>query len=388
MFKIKHSFENLHFLHALGAGGIAISFFMYLMFMTKHPETPVPTFESIGTSFVDGSPFLQGIILIALSGLIIFGIVHFVSLIHNIYRFLVHQKTGEYIDDHGLQRMAIPLTLGMSMNVIFSLAVVFVPNLWIYIEYLFPVSIFGFLVIGFFAFRMLIENYAQVFSKQGFENDDHNHLSHALPIFALAMIGVGLSGPAAMAHVHETAALALIASLSINSIAILLFSVQFVIGIHNVFKKGWSFEHSPSTWIILPFLTLIGISFIRYEHALHTVIGSSINHGDYFLITTIFISIQIFFGILGFSIMKNNNYFSKYLNKDVVSSSNLSLICPGVALVVFGFFFVHRGLVQNEIIIQNSFTYFILVIILVLVQIQTIKKYSSIHRKLSRLKEL
>jgi len=386
MFKIKHSFENLHFLHALGAGGIAISFFMYLMFITKHPETPVPTFESISTSFANGSLFLQGIILIALSGLIIFGIIHFISLIHNISRFLVYKKSDEYRNDHGSQRMAIPLTLGMSMNVIFSLAIVFVPNLWTYIEYLFPVSIFGFLLIGFFAFKMLIENYSQVFSKQGFENDDHNHLSHALPIFALAMIGVGLSGPAAMTHVHETAALALIASLAINSIAILLFSAQFVIGIHNVFKKGWSFEHSPSVWIILPFLTLIGISFIRYEHALHTVIGSPINPGDYFLITTVFISIQIFFGILGYYIMKHNGYFSKYLNEDEVSSSNLSLICPGVAFVVFGFFFIHKGLIQNNIITQSNLMYIILIIAVVLVQIQTIYTYISIHRKFIKIK--
>lgn len=50
MFRLRHhlgdKYSPTYFLAALGAGGAAVSFFMYLMFMTPHPDTPIPTWES------------------------------------------------------------------------------------------------------------------------------------------------------------------------------------------------------------------------------------------------------------------------------------------------------------------------------------------------------
>lgn len=45
-------FNPLIFLKSLGAGGLAVSFFMYLMFMTKH-SGPVPTFDTLKIYFVE-----------------------------------------------------------------------------------------------------------------------------------------------------------------------------------------------------------------------------------------------------------------------------------------------------------------------------------------------
>ena len=44
--------------------------------------------------------------------------------------------------------MAIPLTFGMTMNVFFVLAATLIPGLWSVIEYIFPLAIMGFLIIG------------------------------------------------------------------------------------------------------------------------------------------------------------------------------------------------------------------------------------------------
>lgn len=84
MIQLKHPFEPLHFLNALGAGGIGVSFFMYLMFLTKHPDTPVPTFESIMNAFVNGNIFLHVAIVISYIGMIVFSIYHFVLLFKKI----------------------------------------------------------------------------------------------------------------------------------------------------------------------------------------------------------------------------------------------------------------------------------------------------------------
>jgi hypothetical protein len=65
MIQLRHPFEPLHFLNALGAGGLSVSFFMYLMFITKHADTPIPTYESLMTAFSSGNIYLQATIVFA-----------------------------------------------------------------------------------------------------------------------------------------------------------------------------------------------------------------------------------------------------------------------------------------------------------------------------------
>jgi hypothetical protein len=40
------NYSPLYFLASLGAGGLAVTFFMWLMFWVPHPEQPVPIFEN------------------------------------------------------------------------------------------------------------------------------------------------------------------------------------------------------------------------------------------------------------------------------------------------------------------------------------------------------
>lgn len=154
--------------------------------------------------------------------------------------------------------------------------------------------------------------YKRLFHTGNFDFEKNNNLSQLLSVFALAMIGVGLSGPAAMTHTKTTASIALILSIAFFSVASILFIVKFIIGMKSALRSGWARENSPSIWIIIPFLTLFGIALIRYQHALHTVIGTPIDKTEYFIITVVFASIQIFFGILGYILMKENGYFADY----------------------------------------------------------------------------
>ena len=45
--KFTQNYNPLYFLSSLGNGGLAVSFFMYLMFMVKHPDTPIPIFNHV-----------------------------------------------------------------------------------------------------------------------------------------------------------------------------------------------------------------------------------------------------------------------------------------------------------------------------------------------------
>ncbi|MGD9499149.1 MAG: hypothetical protein AB7V33_01495, partial [Halothiobacillus sp.] len=44
---IGSKFTPLYFLASLGAGGLAVSFFIYLMFLLPHPNTAMVTFGDV-----------------------------------------------------------------------------------------------------------------------------------------------------------------------------------------------------------------------------------------------------------------------------------------------------------------------------------------------------
>jgi hypothetical protein len=386
MIQLRHPFEPLHFLNALGAGGLSVTFFMYLMFLTKHPDTPVPTYESIMTAFSTGNIYLQSVIVVAYIAMVGFGIWHLVLLSKKVWEYLKFRKSEQYNtllnSNAEVQLMAIPLTFGMTMSVLFAFVVTLIPGVWWVIEYIFPIAILWFIIIGGFAIQMMMRYYKRLFHTGNFDFEKNNNLSQLLSVFALAMIGVGLSGPAAMTHTKTTASIALILSIAFFSVASILFIVKFIIGMKSALRSGWARENSPSIWIIIPFLTLFGIALIRYQHALHTVIGTPIDKTEYFIITVVFASIQIFFGILGYILMKENGYFADYTKWDKASVGSLALICPGVAATVFGFFLLHRGFVDNGVVEKYSIVYIILIVAILLIQAQTIKTYLRLNTKL------
>ena len=385
--KFSLPFAPLYFLSALGSGGIAVSFFMYFMFLTPHPETPIPTLSSIMETFsTTTNPGLQGIIVVAYIGMIIFSLLHFFLLFKNISAYTAYKKTEAYQTlkktNAEAQLQAIPLTLGMTMNVLFTLFATLVPNAWSVIEYIFPFSLVAFVALWIYSLSLLVRYYARLFREGNFEYDKNNNLSQLLPFFAQAMIAVGLSGPAAMSHNKVTASVALTISLAIFSYTTVLFIIQFIIGIKSSLRKGWMVDNSPSIWLIIPFLTLFGIALIRYQHAFHTVLGMLIDKTNFFFIAIIFVGIQAFFGILGYMLMKTNGYFENYTRGKEKSINTYALICPGIAAAVFGFFALHRGFVDTGIISNASVVYFVAMAFIFFFQIKTILVLLRANKKL------
>jgi hypothetical protein len=101
------------------------------MFLTKHPDTPIPTYETVILAIQTGSIYLQITILFALVGMIGFGIFHFMLLVKKFTEYSTYKKTEKYQQllnsNSEVQLMAIPLTLGMTMNVLFVLSAVLIP---------------------------------------------------------------------------------------------------------------------------------------------------------------------------------------------------------------------------------------------------------------------
>jgi hypothetical protein len=383
---LKESYSPLFFLASLGNGGMAITFFIYLMFMVPHPDTPVVTFDAILPLVTGNNYLVAGLILLAVAGMLVFALRHFWTLGWNIREYMQYKKTPAYTQlvqsNAEVSLMAIPLTLAMTINVLFALGAVLVPNLWSFVEYIFPLPLIGFTLIGLYALRIFGNFFTRVLAHGNFDCARNNNLSQMLAIFAFAMIGVGLAAPAAMSDIKVTAALGAFGSIFFVSAAVLLGIIHFVLGFRAMMEHGVNQETSASLWIIIPILTLWGITFVRLSHSFHNHFGSHSEPVTLFILLSAFVSIQILFGGLGYFVMKHVGYYEEFVQGSGRSPGSYALICPGVAFFVLGMFFIHPGLVSNGVVDKLSIPYFVLMLPLVYIQVKTIRVMLKLDRKL------
>ena len=63
---LKKDYSPLYFLSSLGAGGLGVSFFMYLTFLIPHKGAPMATFDFVYPALVKGDwiSFISAIALV------------------------------------------------------------------------------------------------------------------------------------------------------------------------------------------------------------------------------------------------------------------------------------------------------------------------------------
>lgn len=384
---LKEKYNPLYFLTSLGAGGLAVSFFIYLQFLIPHKDTPIVTFNHLLPYFNNPEP-LTGLVVLSMLGIIVFAYFHISLLIWNTKEYFIWKKTEKYNDilnsNAEVTLMVLPLAFSMLINVMFAVGAVFVPNLWLFVEYLFPFAIVGFLINGLFAIKFFLRYVGRLIIKGNFDFDNNNNLGQLISIFSFTMVAVGLSASSAMSHTKEIAIIATILSIFFVIIALTILFIKIILGIKSIMSKGINASMSATLWVMIPILTLLGITFIRVYHGLSHNIGepTHINGTIMFVFTTAILSFQLLIGLVGYYVMKEVNYFKEYIHGDKTNANTPALICPGVALMVFGMFFVHVGLVQNGIVDKYSMVYFFILMPFVYIQIITIKTYFILKRKL------
>jgi hypothetical protein len=383
---LREKFSPMCFLSALGAGGLSVSFFMYLMFLVPHPNSPMATYDFVMPALLKGD-WLSFVVAFSLVFIIAFAFLHFKLLIWNTKQYNLFKKTKSFEElinsNSHITLMTIPLTFAMTINVCFVLGAVFVPGLWGFVEYLFPFALLGFVVVGYFALKIFFEYFSRLLIKGDFDFSKNNNLSQMISIFAFSMIAVGFAAPGAMSHNLIINSIGIFAALFFASIAMLLVLIKMTIGFKNIFESGLSLEAAPSIWILIPILTLLGITFIRVSFGLEHNYATPMNKSSLFIFTSTVLSLQIIFGILGYMVMKKMGYFEKYIHSANKSSVSFALICPGVAFFVFGMFFVNFGLAYNGIVAKYSIAYFIIMIPFIYVQIKTIIYFFKLYKKFS-----
>lgn len=373
------SYHPQYLLAALGAGGLSVSFFMYLMFLVPHPDTPMVTFDHLWP-LITGGPTWQALLIVAdLLVIVALAALHFRLLAWNLGRWRAWRPSAEgqaFAAGPGAPAlMALPLTLAMTINVCFVLGALLVPGLWTVVEWLFPGALLAFAAVGVLALRQLLDHVGRRLVQGGLGDEQHNSLAPLMAVFALSMVAVGLAAPAGMSHVPTTQMAGFLLSAFFAVVAVLLAVPLLTQGVRAMFAQGVPALASPSLWILIPIGTLLGITWLRLSHGMDRAMQT---HGaataDLFF-TTAVLAMQLFVGLLGWVVMRRLGYFRDIASGPSGQPGAFALICPGVALFVFGFFFIHYGLVRTGLLVPLSAVHLVLLVVLGLLQLKTLQVF-------------
>ncbi len=385
---LNEQYNPMYHLAALGSGGLSISFFLYLNFMLPH-ESGIISFDQlwpIVTGELNLKSFLVGldlavVLLLALTSLSL--------MVWNTREFGLFKKTEAYTKLRNsmgeISLMVVPLTMAMTVNVLFVTSSLLVPGMWDYIENLFPFAMAAFLVIGAYAVRILGEYVVRMLLHKGYNFEEGNSLAAMIAIFALAMVAVGLAAPAAMSGIKEVVAIATALSAFFATAGVVLMVIMLVIGFHAMLSHGIRLEAAPSLWLMIPILTLYGITFMRISHGLGEAFEAHIKPGEQYPILMAMFSVQLMFGMIGYAVMKRLNYFKDFIYGDKIHPTTFALICPGVAFPVFGLFVVKFGLLGNGLMQMFTLAHLLFLLPFFLVQLKTFQVLFTLLRRMQLL---
>lgn len=379
-------YSPLYFLASVGAGGLTVTFFMYLMFWVPHPGRPVPIFEDIAAAWAGGGMDMKAAIAVAMIGIAFFAYMNLQKLFWNISAFNAWKKTDAYQNVRASNAettlLAYPLALAMSVNALFIVGLVFVPGLWSVVEYLFPFAMAAFLAIGLFALSTIGDFLGRVLTKGGvFDVTANNSFAQLLPTFALAMVAVGLSAPAAMSGNSFVVSASVMTSTFFGTTSIVYGVIALFTAFNSMLHYGTSKESAPTLMIVIPVLTTLGIMFLRQNHGLHSHFAVHSTAGETMVFLSRLLSVQFMFLFLGLVVLLRQGYFKDFVFGSKTSPGSYALVCPGVALSVMIHFFINKGLVDANIIPRFGAIYWIESAVAVMFQVAMIWLVLRLNRQ-------
>ena len=204
--------------------------------------------------------------------MLLLALLHFTLLIWNIREYSAARSTEAYQRLLGspseVQLMAQPLTFAMTVNVCFALGALCVPGLWSIVEYLFPFALLAFTAIGVWSLKLYGRYLSRMLVSGGYRHEEHNHLSPLMAVFTFSMLSVGFAAPAAMSHLAFVAALAATLSILFLVIAVVSGVLILISGLHAMLQYGLQKQATPSIWMLIPIMTLLGIEWVRMQPGL------------------------------------------------------------------------------------------------------------------------
>lgn len=380
-----------YWLAALGAGGLSVSFFMYLMWMVPHAGFPMPTWQHLLAALqgtVELPAGVRPLAMLAVTAMLLLALLHFTLVIWNLREQSAAKKTERYADwlnsPNEVQLMTQPLTLAMTVNVCFALGAVLVPNLWSVVEYLFPLALLSFALLGVWALRIYGRYLSRILVKGGYRSDEHNHLSPLIAVFTFSMLSVGFSAPAAMSHISAIAMLAGTLSILFLMVALITGLLVLISGLQAMMQHGLQPQATPSVWMLVPIMTLLGIEWVRMQHGLSHHFAAPIVQSKLFIMLTSIFMLQLGIMLLGYRVMQLNGYLKENFTGKQRNPISFGLICPGVAIFVMGMFWWHLVWVQGGIVTEFSPVYWAVIALLATIQLLTLTALLRLSSRLLR----
>ena len=360
-------YSPLYFLASLGAGGTAVTFFLWLYFWVPHPGQSVPVFEDISAALATGPLLQKAMIIAAMAGILFFAYHNIRLLIWNLRQLSRFKKTEAYralsASNAQTQVTAMPLTIAMTINVGFVLGMVFVPGLWSVVEYLFPLAIIAFAATGVLALAQVGSFLGRVKTEGGFDWSANGSFAQMLPAFALSMVGVGLAAPGALSQVALTSGIAIMLATFFMMAALIIGIVALILGIHSMLSHGTAPEAAPTIMVVIPILTVLGILGMRVNHGLHVNFEDHSTAAQVLMFLTKTYSVQILFALIGIEMLRRVGYAKRFLLGTENSAGAYALVCPAVAFGVMTQFWINAGLVQSGLVAKFSLAYWLLSLI-------------------------
>ena len=368
------NYSPLYFLASLGAGGLSVSFFMFLYFWVPHKGQVVPIFEDLAAAFGKGDIKMQALIVFCMVVIAVLAFIQFKYLIWNLKQFSRFKKTQAYEElknsNAETTLLAMPLTLAMAINVCFVLGLVYVPKLWTVVEYMFPLAMIAFGWVGLISLRYIGDFLGRVLSQGGvFDVMAHNSFAQLLPAFALSMVGVGFVAPAAMSTNIATVTVSMIGSTFFGVAAMIYAIVAVITAFNSMLHYGTHKETGPTLLMVIPIMTLLAILFLRQDHGLHATFSAHAEAADGMVMMSRYIAIQVVFLLLGLLVLNRQGYFKDFVFGPKTSPGSYALICPGVAISVLLHFFINVGLVKAGALDKFSLAYWALALVAIAVQV-------------------
>lgn len=384
-----------YWLAALGAGGLSISFFMYLMWLVPHQGFPMPTWQHLEALLAGTTSLPTGVrplAILATLFMLLLALLHFVLLIWNMREYRAARHTEAYQrllgSPNEVQLMSQPLTLAMTVNVCFAVGALCVPGLWSVVEYLFPLALLAFAAIGIWSLKLYGRYLSRMLVSGGYRQEEHNHLSPLMAVFTFSMLSVGLAAPAAMSQSQFVVALAATLSILFLVVAVVTGVLILISGLQAMLQYGLQAQASPSIWMLVPVMTLLGIEWVRVQHGLSHHFAATVGQGRLFVVLTAIFMLQLGIILLGYRVMQLNGYLTAHLRGDQRNPVSFGLICPGVALFVMGMFWWHLVWVQSGIVSAFGAVYWLGVGCLAVVQFLTLAALLRLSHRLLRHKAI
>lgn len=379
------SWTPQYFLAALGAGGLATTFFIWLYMWVPHKGQPVPIFEDVAAAWAQGSTLQQAMIVLAYLGMAAFVVLHFKLMIWNLRNYAALRRSPAFEkalrSNMGSQLLGLPLALAMSINVSFAAGLAFVPGLWSVVEYLFPIALAAFLFVAYLAFRLAGGYLARLSADGVFDMAKNGSFAQVQPAFAFGMIGVGMAAPAALSGNPTVAAVSLGLSTVLLLAAAIWALVGVVMGLIAFIQHGANLEGIPTLMNIVPLMAVLGILTLRQSHGLHVHFGVHAAPGDDLMTLTTFLAVQVLFLGLGITIARKHGYWGTFVSGAQNSAGSYGLICPGVGLAVLMQFWINKALVGAGLLAKFSAAYWALSAVTIIAQLSMVVLLIWLNRR-------